>query len=132
MVKSILIVDDEVAVTLALEMFFRSRGYHVVKAFHGEQAIAEIQNEQPEVAVLDLHMPGTNGVEVLEKVREKFPHVKVLVVTGYSDKYKNDLERLKPDAIQLKPVSLDQLVNTVETLMSSSSERSRGTADAAQ
>ncbi len=69
------------------------------------------------MAVLDLHMPGVNGIAILEKVREQFPEVKTLVVTGYADKYRNDLERLKPDAIQLKPVSLEQLVNTVESLM---------------
>ena len=115
--KSILIVDDESAVTLALEGFFRSRGYDVLKAFYGGEALERIKNSRPTVAVLDLHMPGVNGIAILEKVREQFPEVKTLVVTGYADKYRNDLERLKPDAIQLKPVSLEQLVNTVESLM---------------
>ncbi len=115
--RSILVVDDETAVTLALEAFFRSRGYEVLRAFYGAEALKRIEQDRPTVAVVDLYMPGMNGIAVLEKVREQFPEVKTLVITGYADKYRSDLERLKPDALQLKPVSLEQLVNTVENLM---------------
>lgn len=115
--KSILVVDDETATTLALESFFQAKGYQVLKAFYGDQAIERIEKDRPAVVVLDLQMPGVNGIGVLEKIRESYPQMKTLVMTGFSDRYREDLERLKPDAVKLKPISLDDLTRTVETLL---------------
>ncbi len=120
MTRPILIVDDEAAVTLALESFFESKGYPVVRAFYGDQAIALIEQNQPSVAVLDLQMPGVNGIAVLEKIRQSHPNVKTLVITGHSDKYQKDLDRLKPDAILLKPVSLEDLTRQIDALLGGS------------
>ncbi len=120
MTRPILIVDDEAAVTLALESFFESKGYPVVRAFYGDQAIALIEQNQPSVAVLDLQMPGVNGIAVLEKIRQSHPNVKTLVITGHSDKYQKDLDRLKPDAVLLKPVSLEDLTLQIDTLLGGS------------
>ena len=80
--KSILVVDDEAAVTLALEGFFRHKGYEVLKAFYGDQALKQIQQHRPSLVILDLQMPGINGVEVLEKIRSDYPGTHVFVITG--------------------------------------------------
>lgn len=117
MARSILIVDDEASVTLALESFFQSRGYTVMRAFYGDQALAAIEKERPALLILDLQMPGVDGIAVLEKVRQSYPEVKTLVVTGFSHHYQKELTRLQPDAVRVKPVSLEDLSNAVEELL---------------
>lgn len=117
MIGPILIVDDEAAVTLALEGFFKSRGYPVLRAFYGDQAIEKIEKESPSLVILDLQMPGVNGIAVLKKIRQDHLNVKTMVITGYFDDYQEDLDRLKPESIQLKPVSLEELTRSVEGLL---------------
>ena len=117
MEKSILVVDDEAAVTLSLEGFFRHRGYQVLKAFYGDQALEQIQRNRPAVVILDIQMPGLNGISVLETIRKEYPEIKTLVMTGHSDQYQKELEQLKADVVQTKPVSLEELTRAVESLL---------------
>jgi len=118
--KSILIVDDEAAVTLSLEGFFRQKGYEVLKAFYGDQALRQIEEKRPAVVILDLEMPGINGIEVLKKIRSDYPEIKTLVLTGFSDAYQEQLERLKAEKVWTKPVSLTDLTRAVESLLQGS------------
>ncbi|MBI3615687.1 MAG: response regulator [Candidatus Omnitrophica bacterium] len=116
MADSILIVDNEANITITLEWFFQTKGYKVLRAFYGEQALEQIEKGHPSVVILDLQMPGVNGIAVLEQIRNQYPGVKVVVVTGYVERYQKELERLHPEAIKVKPVPLGELVQTVETL----------------
>ena len=115
--KSILVVDDEAAVTFALEGFFRQKGYEVLKAFYGDQALEQIQQKRPAAVILDLQMPGMNGMEVLKKIRSDYPETKVLVMTGFPEQYQEELDRLKADKVWTKPVSLMDLTRGVEELL---------------
>ncbi len=115
--KSILIVDDEAAVTLALESFFQNKGFQVSRAFYGDQAIEMMDKDRPAVVILDLQMPGIDGIAVLEKIRQSYSGVKTLVITGYGELYQRQLDRLKPDAVKLKPVSLQDLTSEIEILL---------------
>ena len=115
--NSILIVDDEAAVTLALESFFRSRGYAVSRAFYGDQAIEKIEQESPSVVILDLQMPGLDGIAVLKRIRQARLTTKTMVITGCATQYQEELDRLKPESIQFKPVSLEELMKGIEHLL---------------
>lgn len=117
MAKSILVVDDEAAVTFALEGFFRQKGYDVLKAFYGDQALEQIEQKRPSVVILDLQMPGINGVEVLRKIKSDYPEIKTLVITGFSDQYQQQLDQLKAEKVLAKPVSLTDLTREVEALL---------------
>ena len=112
-----MVVDDEAAVTLSLEGFFRQKGYEVLKAFYGDQALQQIKEKRPSVVILDLQMPGINGLEVLEKINKDYPEIKTLVITGFSDDYEKQLERLKAVKVLTKPVSLTDLTRAVESLL---------------
>lgn len=115
--KSILIVDDEAAVTLALEAFFRNKGYEVLRAFYGDQALGQIEQKRPSLIILDLQMKNVDGIAVLEKVRSSFPGVKALVITAYLERYQKDLDKLKPEMVKQKPLSLEELTEAVEVLL---------------
>jgi len=113
-------------VTLSLEGFFRHRGYQVLKAFYGDQALEQIQKNRPAVVILDLQMPGLNGLAVLERIRKEYPEIKTLVITGYSEQYRKQLEGLGADVVQAKPVSLEKLTGAVEALIQGSELGSSG------
>lgn len=119
-----MVVDDEAAVTFALEGFFKQKGHEVLKAFYGDQALEQIERKRPSVVILDLQMPGVNGIAVLEKIRSDYPETKVIVITGFSDQYQEQLDRLKAEKVWTKPVSLMDLTREVEALLEGKSKPS--------
>jgi len=80
---SILLVDDDEILRERLAQAMRSRGYEVKTASSGEEALKEAARESPEMAVLDLKMPGMSGLEVLRELRRHDPSTRVLMLTGY-------------------------------------------------
>lgn len=115
--KKILIVDDEKNLTTALESFFRPKGYTIYIANSGEAALGLFKKQKIDVLLLDLNMPGINGVEVAETVKEKYPDTKVLILTAYSDEYKDKLTSLKVEGIITKPFGVLTLVNRLQELL---------------
>ncbi|HTL48334.1 MAG TPA: response regulator [Verrucomicrobiae bacterium] len=83
-VKNILIVDDEQPVRDVLELFFEKKGYRIRKAANGTEALAMAAEEKPSIVLLDMDMPGMNGLEVLEKLRNAYPNLGALIMTGAS------------------------------------------------
>lgn len=117
MEKVILVADDEPAVVLPLEEYFRLRGYEVLRAFYGDQALEQIRLRQPALVVLDLHMPKVDGIGVLRAIRESYPGVRTLVITGQEERYHKELERLRPEKVLVKPVLLEEVTRAVELLL---------------
>jgi DNA-binding response OmpR family regulator len=68
--KRILVVDDEPDLVRALGLRLSSRGYEVLTAFDGVQAMSRIQKERPDLVLLDIHLPAGNGYRVCERMRE--------------------------------------------------------------
>jgi len=77
-----LIVDDEPSIRLSLSAIFKQRGINVQVAEDGVSALAQIQHEIPHILVTDLNMPGMSGVELLIIVREKYPSIYVIAMSG--------------------------------------------------
>lgn len=79
----LLIVDDDDQLRQALARRFQRLGMTVTAAANGEEALAQAAKTRCDVALLDLHMPGMNGIEVLEKLRERQPELEVLLLTAH-------------------------------------------------
>ncbi len=77
-----LIVDDERDICDCLEQFFASKGFSVVSAFSGEEALELLAQGQTDVVLLDILLPGLSGIEVLRRAKELDPRVRVVIVTG--------------------------------------------------
>ncbi len=77
----VLVVDDEYAITYNLEYALQKAGYEVFTALDGERGLELFRRERPEVAILDIVMPGINGLKLMEMVREESPGVLVILLS---------------------------------------------------
>ena len=112
--KKLLVVDDEIEICEFLKSFFEERDFHVETALSGTQALEVLQRTQPQVVLLDVHMPGMDGMSVLRKIKAQHPSVKVIMVTALETQEKiEEAMRLGADNYITKPLSLEYLEKDV-------------------
>lgn len=116
----ILVIDDETTMLETLSSFFGSRGYQLMTATSAEVALKLIKEEQPSLALIDIKLPGMNGIELLRIIKKDYPNVKTFVVTAYDEENKKAVEALGADAFFAKPIGLDQLKKKVIEVLASS------------
>ena len=110
----ILLVDDEKEFVQTLSERLQTRNLESSIVYDGEQALDFVSQNQTDVMVLDLMMPGINGIEVLRRVKKDFPNVEVIILTGHgSDKEKAISEELGAFAYLQKPVDIDVLAKVM-------------------
>ncbi|MFP5213571.1 MAG: response regulator [Acidobacteriota bacterium] len=111
----VLLVDDEEEFVRALAERLEIRGYPVRVALSGEQAIELLRETVPDVMVLDLRMPGMDGLEVLRRVKADYPRVQVIILTAHGSERDRDrgLQLGAYEQLQ-KPVYINDLINTME------------------
>ena len=114
---TILAIDDEPQVLEALEAILEARGYELRSAPNGEIALEAFANERPDVVLLDLAMPGINGVEVCRRLRA-FSRVPILVLSALSDEPQKvrALDAGADDYIT-KPFGVDELLARVRAAL---------------
>ncbi len=78
----ILVVDDEITVCKELRKFLEMRGCSVSEAYNGNQALAAYVQERPDLVLLDVRMPGKDGLETLEELKALDPEASVIMVTA--------------------------------------------------
>lgn len=117
--KKLLVVDDEYEICEFLKAFFEDRDYKVRTACSGQAAIEALQQDKPHLILLDLHMPGMDGMNVLREVKEKYPQIKVIMVTALETRDKiEEAMRLGADNYITKPLSLEYLEKDVQDKIS--------------
>lgn len=110
----LLIVDDEIDIREFAKNFFKKRGIEVFTASGGNEALEIIQNEKPNLVLLDVRMEEISGLEVLKKLREMNNPVKVIMVTGVEDETTiNESKALGVTTYIHKPLILDELQKVV-------------------
>jgi CheY-like chemotaxis protein/cytidylate kinase len=110
-----LLVDDEREFVQTLSDRLRTRDLSSSIAYDGEEALSQIEEDEPDVMVLDLKMPGVNGMDVLRKVKKERPHVEVIILTGHgSEQDKNLALELGAFAYLEKPVDIEVLTTTMK------------------
>lgn len=112
----LLLVDDEREFVETLADRLKMRDLDAAIANHGEEALAAVKKEEPDVIVLDLKMPGIDGIEVLKRVKEAYPNVEVIILTGHGSK-KDEEKARKLGAFDYvnKPADLDALVSRIRS-----------------
>ncbi len=118
--KKILVIDDELIIRVSCERALSSEGYEVKAVSSGSEGLALLEKEPFTLILLDLKMPGMDGMDVLEKINEKWPEAKVIVITGYST-VETAVKVLRSGAFNYieKPFTPDTLLAAVKEALES-------------
>lgn len=112
---SLLLVDDDRVLRERLARAFRERGFDVHTAADYEEGMRHARQESPEMAVVDLRMPGRSGLELVRELHELDPHTRILVLTGYGS-IATAIEALRLGAANYlqKPADADDILAAFE------------------
>lgn len=120
--KKLLVIDDESAIRKSFILTFEDSGYNVDTAQSGLEGIEKVKSGRYDLIFLDLKMPGMNGVETLQHIREIDKNVIVYIFTAFHKEFFGQLEYalnkgLTFEIVQ-KPLDRDQLLSLVHTILS--------------
>jgi len=113
--KNILVVDDESRIRESLSAILRDEGYEVSFAVDGFTALKKVEEDPPDLIFLDIVMPGIDGLETLQKLKDRFPEIYVIIISAYGT-IETAVKALKYGAFDFieKPLSLEKIVLTVK------------------
>lgn len=83
--KTLLIVDDQTGIRLLLNEVFTKEGFATRLAANGAEAMQSVAEVQPDCVLLDMKMPGIDGVEVLKRIKKDWPEIPVIMMTAYGE-----------------------------------------------
>ena len=111
----LLLVDDEEEFVKALAERLKMRDLRSDTVLDGEEALSFVEDQEPDVMVLDLKMPGIDGMEVLRQVRKAYLNIQVIILTGHgTERHEEEAKRLGAFDYLEKPVNLDVLVKKMK------------------
>ena len=114
----ILVVDDEWEIRHLLSQFLTEEGYEVILASNGETAIELAERENPQVILLDILMPGIDGIETCKRLKagEKTRFIPIIMATALWDRYMEAIEAGAEDVVT-KPFNLTELSHRVKSIL---------------
>jgi len=107
----IMLVDDEEGFLLTTKKLLERKGIHTITAASGHEALEKLVAESVHVVILDVKMPGMDGVAVLKAIKSRYPLVQVVMLTGHGT-VESALEGLQSGATDylMKPIDIDELI----------------------
>jgi DNA-binding NtrC family response regulator len=114
-IANVLLVDDETPFVEAMTRRLSKRNLSITSAFSGDEALRRLkENDQVEVVILDVKMPGMDGIETLQEIRQRYPLVEVIMLTGHAT-VESAIEGMKRGAFDylMKPCDIDHLISKV-------------------
>lgn len=116
--ETVLVVDDEQLVRDLLVQFLSLRGYRALGVKDGPEALSMVEQAAPDLILLDLMLPGMNGVEVLHRLRDKNFTGTIIIVTGsYDEELLQDAWSLHPQEVISKPIDLEKLLAIIQLVL---------------
>lgn len=121
---TVLIVDDEKNSREGLRNFLEGLNYEALTAASGEEALELLQKEKPDILLTDIRMPRMDGIALLEKVKNKYPEISVIVLTAYGT-VENAVRAMKMGAFHylMKPINLEELEFLIKKALTEQSLR---------
>ena len=122
----ILLVDDEKEFVQTLSERLRTRQLPTSVVYNGRQALDYVEKDQPDVMVLDLMMPGIDGIEVLRRIKQTHPNVEVIILSGHgSEREEQMAANLGAFAFLRKPVNIEILAQVMRAAYQKGNEANR-------
>ena len=108
--KNILIVDDDEKICWAFEQFLTDEGYNPIIASNAEEGLRKIENNRPDLVMLDIRLPGISGLEALQEIKKIDPQIQIVIMTAY-DNVETTITAMRLQAFDFlpKPIDLDQV-----------------------
>jgi DNA-binding response OmpR family regulator len=118
MADKILVADDEQEIRSLLDDYLKDEGYEVVLAADGEQALQLAEIENPQAIIMDIKMPGLDGIEVCKRLKEKEQtrFIPVIIITGFEDNKLDALDMGADDFVN-KPFDMVELSIRVKSVL---------------
>ena len=113
---TVLVVEDDKNQRLLYEQELKLEGYEVVTAADGKDALGKIQEQLPDLIIMDINMPKMDGIETMGKILGKNRDIPVIINTAYSN-YKDNFMSWAADAYIVKSSDLSELKNTVKEVL---------------
>src|SRR6186713_787375 len=123
--QKILIIDDDRDMCLLLKRFLTRHGFEVLEAYNGKKALELLDETEPSLVMCDFRLEDMEGNVLLGKIKEKYPHLPVIIITGYSD-IKIAVEVMKMGAYDYitKPLFPDEILVTIRKALETSASPS--------
>jgi len=121
MAYKLLLVDDDRDIVETLQKRLKQEGYEVVAAFDGEEALAKVKEDNPDVILLDLILPKLNGFDVLKEIREKYKDKwrPVIIISAATDlEMVKKSYNLEADHYLTKPCTMENVLRGIRTMIS--------------
>ncbi|MBU0961327.1 MAG: response regulator [Proteobacteria bacterium] len=115
--KKILLVDDEEGIQMLYREELEEEGYQVISAYTGEEGLEKFKLESPDLVILDIQMPGINGIETLRQMKMVNPKLPVILSSAYNE-YKQDLGAWASDEYVVKSSNINELKEAVRKHLS--------------
>ena len=115
--SKILIVEDEENIRLLYKEELQDLGYEIIQASNGKEAIKKYDLHQPDLIILDIQLPGMDGIETMNIIRGKSKDVPIILCTAYGE-YKQDIKTWASEAYIIKSADLKELLSTVKKILS--------------
>ncbi len=124
--KNVLVIDDDEKICWAFEQFLTDEGHRPIIANNAEEGLRKIQSEMPDIILLDVRLPGMNGLEALKQIKALQSEVIVIVMTAY-DNVETTIQAMQLHAFDFipKPIDLDQVKAIIERATQMQVERSK-------
>jgi len=118
MAKKILIVDDNPNMSSLLSEMLEVFDYDSVRASNGNEALDVLQSGGISMVITDMRMPNMSGLELLEAVKEKYPSLPVVLISGYSvNQVNSQMSAVKPDGFLGKPLMMSEVEKMLNSLL---------------
>lgn len=116
--KSILVIDDDFAMRRGMALMLSGQGYEIFEASDGAQAMLACNEKSIDLAIVDLFLPGRDGIEVAEEMSKRWPSLKILLLTAYGEHARAKTAQQIFKENYLEKISLDQvLVEKVQEIL---------------
>ena len=116
MKKTILVVDDEENIRFLYKEELTDEGYEVILAGNADEALEKIGQQRPDLITVDIKMPGMDGLEFLQKLKEEEKEIPVILCSAYGS-YKQDFRVWASDAYVVKSADLSELKGAIKDIL---------------